>query len=248
MNIPLYPDFTSAINEVKLHLRTHGNHLETESWQGMKKPPEFFEVLNTSFSVIMPQYGLEAQQQIKPNLPWADDHFLERVGGKPLNPGKEYKNWPYYKNNPKNDRSRVLDGKFSHTYMERFWPKYAGEAWEETVSLSKSEELYGNRLGVRFTYADLNILMENIKKEPFTRQGFLPIWFPEDGTAVALGHRVPCTLGYHFIRRGNNLHVNYYIRSCDFFRHFRDDIYLTYLLTAYILNGGRYLWVHYPCI
>jgi hypothetical protein len=64
-----------------------------------------------------------------------------------------------------------------------------------------------------------------MRKEPFTRQAFLPLWFPED-TGVVHGERVPCTIGYHFIRRGDWVHVVYYIRSCDFFRHFKDDIYL----------------------
>jgi hypothetical protein len=64
-----------------------------------------------------------------------------------------------------------------------------------------------------------------MSREPFTRQAFLPIWFPED-TGSVTGERVPCTIGYHFIRRGDWVHVVYYIRSCDFFRHFRDDIYL----------------------
>jgi len=64
-----------------------------------------------------------------------------------------------------------------------------------------------------------------MEREPFTRQAFLPIWFPED-TGTVHGERVPCTIGYHFIRRYNWVHIVYYIRSCDFFRHFRDDIYL----------------------
>jgi thymidylate synthase len=64
-----------------------------------------------------------------------------------------------------------------------------------------------------------------MEKEPFTRQAFLPIWFPED-TGVVHKERVPCTIGYHFIRRFDWVHVVYYIRSCDYFRHFRDDIYL----------------------
>lgn len=224
MNLPIHPDFTSAINAVQLHLRQAGNHLETESWQGMKKPPEFYEALNVSFATMIPSIE-RLKVEVKPNIPWADDHFLERVGGKPLNPGEQYKNWPYYKNNPSNDKFRTTgDGQFSHTYMERFWPKHAGK-----------DDFNGNH-GIRFTYGDLNTLMEVMKREPFTRQAFLPIWFPEDGEAALAGERVPCTLGYHFIRRGDSLHVSYYIRSCDFIRHFRDDIYLCCKLAYHILK------------
>jgi thymidylate synthase len=50
------------------------------------------------------------------------------------------------------------------------------------------------------------------------------------------GERVPCSLGYHFIIRDNDLHVAYFIRSCDFYRHFRDDIYLTCRLAQWVLG------------
>jgi thymidylate synthase len=40
------------------------------------------------------------------------------------------------------------------------------------------------------------------------------------------GERLPCTIGYHFIRRFDWVHVVYYMRSCDYFRHFKDDVYL----------------------
>lgn len=232
MNIPIHHDFTSAINEVKLHLRQSGNHLETESWQGMKKPPEFYEALNVSFAAMIPSTSIETLKiQVKPNLPWADDHFRERVGGKPLNPGNEYKNWPPYKNNPSNDKFRTTgEGQFSHTYMERFWPKHAGN-----YQTGCGGENYTNR-GIRFDYGDLSTLLGVLKAEPFTRQAFIPIWFPEDGEAALAGSRVPCTLGYHFIRRGDSMHINYYIRSCDFIRHFRDDIYLACRLLYYIIQ------------
>lgn len=221
----IYPNFLSAIRMVQLYLRQNGTHLQTESWQGMKTPPEFYEALNVSFSVYIPHWA-QWVEEIKPNIPWANDHFAERVGGQPLNPGEQYKNWPMYKNNPGNDTSRVNNGQFSHTYMERFWPKQAGGDFECGTEYNS---------GIRFELADLNTLMENMKKEPFTRQAYLPIWFPEDGEAVAMGQRVPCTLGYHFMRRGKVIHMVYYIRSCDFLRHFRDDIYLALRLVRYIL-------------
>jgi hypothetical protein len=75
-------------------------------------------------------------------------------------------------------------------------------------------------------------------REPFTRQAFLPIWYPED-TGSVHGERVPCTIGYHFIRRGDWVHVVYYIRSCDFFRHFRDDIIFVLEKCFGLLNSVR---------
>jgi thymidylate synthase len=71
--------------------------------------------------------------------------------------------------------------------------------------------------------------------DPETRQAYLPVWFPED-TGVVHKERVPCTLGYHFIQRMGYLHCTYYIRSCDFVRHFRDDLYLSLRLQLWMLN------------
>lgn len=225
MNLPIHSDFTSAINAVQLHLRQAGNHVETETWQAKKNPPMFYEALNVSFSAIIPPFRRAWIEQIKPNIPWADDHFYERVGGKPLNPGEQYKNWPPYKNNPSNDTSRTAgDGKFSHTYMERIWPKNA----------NKDDRFDQVNLGIRYPLGDLESLVNLLIREPFTRQAYLPIWFPED-TGAESNQRVPCTLGYHFIRRGDSLHVNYYIRSCDFIRHFRDDIYLCCRMVEWLL-------------
>jgi hypothetical protein len=118
--------------------------------------------------------------------------------------------WPYAQKN--NEEFGGLE-KFSHTYPERIWPKFASEIPNSKMS------------GIRYDYGDFNDVVDLMLREPFTRQAFLPIWFPED-TGSVHGERVPCTIGYHFIRRAEWVHVVYYIRSCDFFRHFRDDIYL----------------------
>jgi thymidylate synthase len=156
------------------------------------------------------------REQINPNVSWADEHFEERVSKLPLNPPPSHERWPYAQ---KNNAEFGGMEKFSHTYPERIWPKYRNVTKDGTVldeSIIK---------GFRYDYGDFNDVVDLMAREPFTRQAFLPIWFPED-TGTVHGERVPCTIGYHFIRRADWVHVVYYIRSCDFFRHFRDDIYL----------------------
>jgi thymidylate synthase len=94
--------------------------------------------------------------------------------------------------------------------------------------------------GIRYQYGDLNDVVEQLRRDESTRQAYLPIFFPEDTGAVH-GGRVPCTLGYLFVMRYGFLHCTYYIRSCDFFRHFRDDVYLACRLTLWMtdqLNSG----------
>jgi hypothetical protein len=211
---------SEAIKWTKERLSDCGYVVKTEKWQGIEAPDDMFEIMNHSFQMFIPQSLEELVSEVKPNLPWADEHFFERVGGLPLNPPPSHVNWPFAQ---KNNEQFGGNSKFSHTYPERMWPKYASE--EPNSKLS----------GIRFDYGDLADVVDLLEKEPFTRQAFLPIWFPED-TGVTHGERVPCTIGYHFMRRGNWLHIAYFIRSCDYIRHFRDDIYLAIRKLMWILD------------
>ena len=115
--------------------------------------------------------------------------------------------------------------------MERFWPKYAGENIHGIPRIIPPVD--DPIKGVRYNYGDLSDVIMQLFKDPLTRQAYLPVFFPED-TGNTMNKRVPCTLGYHFILRNDMLHVNYYMRSCDYMRHFADDVYLACLLVGYI--------------
>lgn len=115
-----------------------------------------------------------------------------------------------------NHKPLPLHPRFSHTYMQRFWPRDLGG-------------------GIEFRYGDLNDVIALLAREPYTRQAYLPIFFPED-TGAHHGERIPCTLGYHLFMREGFLHINYFIRSCDFLRHFRDDVYMAGRLCQWVLN------------
>lgn len=160
---------------------------------------------------------------VEPNLPWAEEHFHERISGIPLNPPPSHERWPFAQRG--NTEHRDESGRFSHTYPERFWPVYAND----------SEE---SRRGIRFMYGDLHDLMMVLKVNSWSRQAYLPVWFPEDLTASNEGQRVPCTLGYHFMRnpRTGLLDMEYHIRSCDFVRFFKDDIYMAGRLLQHVAD------------
>jgi len=211
----LFDKPSQAIKHSKEKLYNNGWEVFSGKWQSIDVEHSMWELFNHSLSFKMPKKVSELRKEVKPNLPWADDHFQERVGGVGLNPGEQYKNWPYYVYKKSNDKFRTVDEKFSHTYMERIWPDKLD--------------------GIRYKYGNLDDVVDLLKREPYTRQAFLPIWHPEDTGAVH-GERVPCTLGYHFIRRENYFHVFYYIRSCDYIRHFRDDIYLCVRKLYWILE------------
>lgn len=325
---------------------TQAHKVPSSPWQGLDPKPEFatYELMNYTFTHALS--GIEDLQHwrddVKPNLPWADDHFAERVCGEPINPGVEWANWPWGTSadkfrepsvrvmgrddwaylagiidgegsfstrtangnkayprikitqvdkdflsqlhekwgvgtfreysadgNPLSDRQSyiwrisskaevrwVLDGclpylrlkrgsalqaltfldpketvydpepRFNHNYMMRYWPKHGGRDTD-----------YSN-FGIYNEYGDLNDLVGQLVKNPQSRQEWFPIFHPEDVGEV-VGGRKPCSLGYQFWARGGKLHVYYPLRSCDFFHHMQDDIYLTIRLLLWVLNECR---------
>lgn len=175
------------------------------------------------------------------DLPWAHNHFSERVSGFPYNPASSHLTWPYaVRNNADHLDSEVFD----HTYPERFWPRHAGHdhsdfgAWWTDKGNALEEHACGGRSGIRFPYGDLQDLVGLLATKPLTRQAYLPVWFPED-TGATEGQRVPCTLGYHFMQRGGRLSCRYYMRSCEVYRHLSNDVYLAASLTKWICHQVR---------
>lgn len=228
-----FSTFRQAIADAGLCLRDLSHFVHSDRWQGMniKSKPEMamYEVLNYSFQAPMATRDLDVfRDQIEPNLPWADRHFEEeRVSGHPINPGETWKIWPW---SHSADKFRTEGEQFNHSYAERYWPKYAGIYPGGRLPESVSEY---PRQGIRYRYADLNDLIDHLVGDPLSRQAYLPVWFPEDGSH---NDRKPCTIGYHFIQRAGYLHIVYQLRSCDYFRHFRDDIYLTVRLLLWVLD------------
>lgn len=184
------------------------------------------EVRHATFELHVPETLEDLQFQYRPNLPWADEHFDERVSGRPLNPPPSHERWPYAMKG--NDEHISSDGRFSHSYPERYWPRWPIEMWDS------NSVAWEPRRGIWYELGDLDDLVKLLSKNPMTRQAYLPVWFPEDLTAANLGERVPCSLGYHFLMRNNQLHCDYSMRSCDFVRHFRDDMYHTARLMQWV--------------
>lgn len=215
--------------------------VNTGTWQSMDVSSSplhaTHELYNVTHQIRIPS-GLSRDAlaaELHADLPWAENHFRERVNGEPINPGVEWENWPYH-SGQKNLHRRNTAGepdKFDHNYMERYWPKEAGLAQgDDGYPLAHS--------GIRFAYGDLGDVVNQLVQSPGTRQAYLPVFFPEDTGAVD-GQRVPCSLGYHFMMRDDTLLVQYNLRSCDIFRHFRNDIYMTLRLAQWV-NGHAQLW------
>lgn len=184
-----------------------------------------YELLNVTLWYQMQQSEQEAVSDILPDLPWAERHFQERVGGKAINPGVEHANWPYHANGAE----LHLKGKiYDHNYMERFWPT------DLHYDLLTDDPMDGRSFrGYRFPVGDLQDVVEQLLENEGTRQAYLPIFFPEDTGAVD-NQRVPCTLGYHFIIRNGELNIQYNMRSCEIYRHFTNDVYMAVRLAQWV--------------
>lgn len=220
-------EFENLVDGLRLNLIHYGRQVNIGEWQAIQDAdrPESFtlEIEDSTIEWELPPDIKVLQDQVKPNLTWAEDHFQERISGIPHNPPPSHEWWPFAR---ANNLDFMDDQTFSHTYPERLWPRHAGYSRGDWLQDAQGQDYPPTRQGIRFEYGDLNDLVQLLIERPATRQAYLPIWFPEDLRAARQGERVPCTLGYHFSIRKDRLTIRYTIRSCDFFRHFRDDVYM----------------------
>lgn len=189
------------------------------------------EIPWVDFQVRVPPRIEELQEYIHPNLPWAEEHFQERISGRALNPPPSHERWPW-----NHAQHQDNEEQFSHTYPERFWPKFANEGGQCADSRRLAHVPH---VGIRYEYGDLGNLIDLLLDQKYTRQAVLPVFFPED-TGNASRVRIPCSLTYHFMVRADpitgreTMGCHYTMRSCDFVRHFRDDVYMAARLMQWI--------------
>lgn len=187
------------------------------------------ELRNVNIFYTVPDDILKLQDEVQPDLPWAEAHFEERVGGEPVNPPPSFVQWPHHNGDA---NLHVTDEVFSHTYPERFWPK-----WANNPKCAGVLDCLCNmpNQGYRYECGDLNGVVDQLVANPLTRQAVLPVWFPEDTGAI--NRRVPCSLTYHFMADENmRLSVWYSLRACDFVRHFHNDVYLAARLLQWMCH------------
>ena len=198
-------------------LLKEGKLVDTSSWQGKHLEDgslSTIEITNVMFTVLVPKYQIDLEELIRPSLPWANKHFEERVSRIPYNPPPSHTEWPFWR--PRSEETKeVGSGKFSQTYPERYWPP--------------------SGYGIRYSFGNLDDVINLLIRDPLTRQANFSIWSMEDNGVKYRG-RPPCTLNYFFLCREGKLNIFYDIRSCDILRHFRDDIFLTCRLLLWVLD------------
>jgi hypothetical protein len=244
-----FPTFAAACEQLSYRLRYKSHVVHSARWQGadIASRPEMatHELTHTAFCVPLPHEDRDRYAaDIRPNMPWAEDHFRERICGQPINPVRSGRIGP---TTSQPQRSSTVEECLTTTIwngigpsMQAYstFPPSTAQDWE-TVA----QDVWGRKQpptihhGIMYDYGDLGDVVKLLCDDPYTRQAYLPVWFPEDTGGGS--KRAPCTIGYHFLMRDGRLDVFYHIRSCDFVRHFRDDLYLTVRLLMWVLESCR---------
>jgi thymidylate synthase len=77
-------------------------------------------------------------------------------------------------------------------------------------------------------------VIELLKKDPFTRRAFIPVFDASKDIVDNLDKRIPCSIGYWLVYRQYKLSITYLQRSSDFSEHFNNDIWLANKLKDYV--------------
>ncbi len=109
------------------------------------------------------------------------------------------------------------------------------EVWDEFLHDGRFSYTYAERMS-----SHLNKIIEEIRRNPESRQLYLNIWDWYDLRNMGGKSRVPCSLGYLFQVRRDKLNITYFMRSCDFITHYQNDAYLAVKLLDYVAKQTGY--------
>jgi thymidylate synthase len=94
---------------------------------------------------------------------------------------------------------------------------------------------------LRYTYSErlwyqIDNIIRLLRDKPGTRQAFMAVWDPKEDVAVLERERVPCSIGYHFLIRGNKLIMLYSMRSLEVDKCLGNDMYTASKMLEYIAD------------
>lgn len=100
--------------------------------------------------------------------------------------------------------------------------KLRKDVWEEFLnSEGKFDYTYSGRMHWQF-FDNIKELKEN----PDSRQVIIQIHDRTQDMSRMRKKRIPCSMYYQFLIREGKLDIIYNMRSCDFYTHFKNDIWL----------------------
>jgi thymidylate synthase len=219
----MFQDFKEADNEIRRDLNELGILVHPETMQDKEVKDDIGyltkELQNYSYTVLRPD------QNDVPNIhtEWVNREFEERIAGD-LNPGTSWRIRPEV-------WEEFLEGEPG--YLKNYYKGPGQVVAKLPVWMGKFSYTYSERMG------GLHVakIIDELKVHPNSRQLWLPVWYTKDEDRRGK-RRVPCSLGYWFVRRGGKLHVTYMMRSCDFITHWPNDVALATMLMQYIAGSA----------
>lgn len=218
----VYEDCYELMSEIRREVYEMGTIVRPKSMQNKNIEGdinfETREILNYSYCLLTlnrEEYLFNGTQtDIETTKKWAIAEFNERVNPERLNPGEAWEIrkeiWEEF----------LVNGKFDYAYGERMNFCPGGEEEDEVGNLER--------------------VIEELLRNPDTRQGILPIWdLEKDGAYIGGRRRVPCSMYYQLIIRENRLHIIYNQRSADVVTHFGNDVFLAWQLKEYVTQVLR---------
>lgn len=202
----VYSDFRQAKNEIARDLNELGVEVFA-GYQGMDHAKLDKEVFTTKELQGYDYRVVRPRvEDLDPVQPWADAEWEERLSGCLGAPVNPGEAW-----------------------------KLRSDVWEPLLEERGGQSVfsytYSERLAVSFGPATFEMFDHTT-----TRQAYVPIWDPAKDARNMGKHRVPCSLGYHFMYRQGAVHLTYTMRSSDFATHFDNDLYLAMKLLTYFCD------------
>lgn len=108
------------------------------------------------------------------------------------------------------------------------------EYWKQFFSRVPTRERTFDYAYPERMYEQLPSVIHALENDRFTRRAFLPIFDATRDWAEDMNERIPCSLGYWFSYRQNQLNITYLQRSADLSEHFNNDIWLAANLMYYV--------------
>jgi len=116
-------------------------------------------------------------------------------------------------------------------------PRNPGNAWKELPEvwepMMEGDRHYSYTYSERMAY-QLGDVLHELKNNPSSREAYLAIWNSTLDPFRLSRRRVPCTLGYQFLTRDGELLMTYIQRSCNFPKHYQDDVFLARKLQEWV--------------
>ncbi len=137
-------------------------------------------------------------EDLTPHQPWANKEFEDRVFTEIRNPGKAWEELP---------------GVWKPMMEDHKGP---GGLIYKAFSYTYNERMLHQ----------LGDILQELRNNPGSREAYLSVWNSTVDPKRLSRRRVPCTLGYQLLIRDEGLLMTYIQRSCNFPKHYQDDVYL----------------------